>query len=80
MIEICVDEHQPDGAKTSPHVAETFDFFFKNGYSAWTADGAPRRIEADEVAEVQKTGINTLNTHNFIFADEEDASEIPFLK
>ncbi len=69
MIEVCVDQHQPGGTAINPHLVQTFENFWKNGYHAWTASEKPRRIEAEEVKAVAKSGINTLETHNFIFAE-----------
>lgn len=80
MIEICVDEHQPNGAKINPNLLQTFDFFFETGYGAWTADASPRRITRDEVAAVANSQVNTLGTHNFIFADPKALGFLTFLQ
>lgn len=69
MIEVCVDQHQPDGTAINPHLVRTFDYFWKNGYHAWTATENPRRVEAAEVEAVAMCGKNTFETHNFIFVE-----------
>jgi FkbM family methyltransferase len=71
MIEVCVDQHQPDGTTINPHLVRTFGYFWDNGYQAWTVGENPRRVEAAEVEAIVKTGINSFETHNFIFTDEE---------
>ena len=69
MIEVCVDQHQPDGTAINPHLLSTFEHFWRNGYHAWTAGENPRRVEAAEVESVARTGKNTFETHNFIFVE-----------
>lgn len=76
MIEVCVDQHQPDGTSINPHLVRTFGYFWENGYQAWTAGEVPRRVEPEEVEAVAKTGKNTFETHNFIFTTEELGSLI----
>lgn len=71
MVEICVEEHQPDSGSINPNLERTFRLFFENGYEAWTATEAPRKIEISEVCEVARSGQNSFATHNFIFADSE---------
>ena len=77
MVEVCVDQHQPDGTTINPHLVRTFQYFWENGYQAWTAGEKPRRVEAAEVEAVAKTGNNTFETHNFIFASEEFGYMLP---
>lgn len=79
MIEVCVDQHQPDGTAINPHLVTTFEHFWKNGYHAWTATETPRRVEAAEVEAVAKTGTNTFESHNFIFADPRIAANLGLL-
>ena len=71
MIEICVEEHQPESGTINPNLEKTFRLFFENGYEAWTATETPRKIEISEVCEVARSGQNSFATHNFIFADAE---------
>jgi FkbM family methyltransferase len=67
MIEINVAEHHPGGTKFNPALVETFNFFWESGYEAWTAEVAPRRVNASEVEVAAKTHRDTLGVHNFIF-------------
>lgn len=69
MIEICVDQHQPDGTTINPNLVRTFGHFWDNGYEAWTAEDKPRRVYPKEVETIANGGNNTLETHNFIFAE-----------
>ena len=67
MVEVSINEHQPEGIAINPNLLDTFKLFDAAGYSAWTADLAQRPVTLDEVAKIAKTGIDTLQTHNFIF-------------
>jgi FkbM family methyltransferase len=69
LVEIAVDEHQPQGVTINPNLLETFDTFWRAGYKAWTAQAEPRAVEREEVVAIAKTGRDTLGTHNFLFAD-----------
>lgn len=69
MVEITVSEHLPDGLAVNPHLEETFALFRAAGYAAMTADGAPRPVEAAELAAIAATGEDTLKTHNFLVFD-----------
>ena len=42
-------------------------FFFDAGYQALTANRESRRIPLQEVQQVAATGIDTMQTHNFVF-------------
>lgn len=67
MVEIAVNEHQPAGITINPHLLDTFALFATAGYTATTADSIARTITLEEVAQVAKTGVDTLRTHNFVF-------------
>lgn len=67
IVEISVTEHQPAGTTINPHLYQTFELFAQAGYQAFTADHLQREVTLNEVAEVERTRIDSLNTHNFIF-------------
>ena len=71
MIEICVHQHQPEGIAINPNLVRTFEYFWRNGYQAWTAAENPRRVDAKEVEAIVSSGNNTFETHNFIFAEPD---------
>ena len=48
-------------------MVETFKIFFDAGYQALTANRESRRIPLQEVQQVAATGIDTMQTHNFVF-------------
>ena len=68
IVEISVLEHMPQGVPINPNLTKTFSKFWDRGYEAYTADRALRRVTREEVAEVARTGVDTLETHNFLFA------------
>lgn len=76
MLEITTTQHQPDGVDLNPNLRETFDFFLKNGYEAWTATDEPRKIEIEEVQLVASGGTDTLTSHNYLFLESGKFNEI----
>lgn len=71
MVEISINEHQPEGVSINPNLVDTFSLFLMAGYAAFTADAAERSVTLEEVQQVANTGIDTLKTHNFIFRSRE---------
>jgi FkbM family methyltransferase len=71
MIEICVKEHQPAGVELNPDLLAIFDLFWNTGYEVWTVGEAPHRVSRPEIELIVERGIDTLGTHNFIFASEQ---------
>ncbi len=69
MVEISVTEHQPSGVQINPHLVQTFQLFDQFGYQAFTADLQSRPVALAEVQRVFDTGVDTLQTHNFLFRD-----------
>jgi FkbM family methyltransferase len=69
MVEIVVDANQPAGTNINPSLFQTFSIFWNAGYSAYTVERVPRLITEVEIAEVAKSGRNTLAVHNFLFLD-----------
>lgn len=67
FVEISVNEHQPEGTLMNPDLVATFEIFFEAGYQAFTANRAYRRIHLSEVQQVVATGLDTLQTHNYVF-------------
>lgn len=66
MMEISIDEHQPAGTATNPNLKDTFEFFFDNGYRAFTADVSALEISKSDILDIS-VGKKRLNTHNFVF-------------
>jgi hypothetical protein len=50
----------------NPHLAKNFEFFFAQGYRAFTADEAAQEITQVTVQQVV-AGKHKLGTHNFLF-------------
>lgn len=71
MIEICVHEHQPQGVPINPNLLPTFSVFWDSGYDAYTATKNPRLVTRDELEAIVNGGANTIDTHNFIFAEKD---------
>lgn len=66
MMEIATTEHQPAGTTMNPNFAKTFEVFFTHGYRSYTADETAMEITPTVVHQLVM-GLQTLNTHNFIF-------------
>jgi len=69
MVEVAIDEHFPMGIKINPNLRETFEMFERAGYAVGAVGPTLARVSYDAVREIARTGINTLNSHNFVFAD-----------
>lgn len=70
MVEISIFEHQPKGIQINPNLLSTFKIFWDNGYEAWTAGKVVRSIHPDEIKAINRTGHDTLFTHNFLFFEQ----------
>lgn len=68
MIEITITEHWPKGVKVNPNLLSTFQMFWDHGYVAKTANKENRLVTKSEIESVVNTGLDTLNTHNFVFS------------
>jgi FkbM family methyltransferase len=66
LVEINSTEHQPKNVKINPNFKSTFQIFFDNGYQAFTADREMIPI-ANESIDPILSGIQKMDTHNFIF-------------
>lgn len=75
MIEICIDEHQPDEGSINSKMLPTFELMFKSGYRAWTLDKAVDEITIETLKKIEHTGSNNLATHNFLFLDAKKYSK-----
>ena len=71
MVEISIDEHHANGARINPYLEKIFQLFFQNDYKCYSVSQSPKLVEMSDVKKIAKTGINTLNTHNFIFIDSK---------
>ncbi len=73
LVEIAITEHQPDGVTINPDLQKTFDLFFSKGFAAFTADSTLREVPPKEISDIAKTGVDTLEVHNFIFIARDRA-------
>ena len=70
LIEISINEHQPAGINVNPHLFETFNLFWENGYEAWTANKQLRKVTKEEVSGIVDGKKDTIQTHNFLFKEK----------
>ncbi len=68
VVEIVTNENQPQGVEINPNFASTFQFFFNNGYEAFSADQEMRPIPVEEVNLLAKGSLKA-GTHNFMFRE-----------
>lgn len=67
VVEVCVDEHMPNGVKINPNMTLTFNHFWEHGFLACEMSKDMPLVKSEDIALIQSTGVNTLGTHNFIF-------------
>jgi FkbM family methyltransferase len=72
LVEISVEEHQPDGTKINPNLLNTFEKFWSRGYESITADSLLRKITREEIIKIIETKNNTFGTHNFLFFETDN--------
>jgi FkbM family methyltransferase len=65
LLEICFDEYHPAGR--NPHFAETFDWFWRLGYEARTANSARAAVRPQDVERWCRTGRCDSGTINYLF-------------
>jgi FkbM family methyltransferase len=66
MVEICLEEYHPSGR--NPHFRETFEWFWKRGYDARTANAARERVLPEDVERWWKAGKSGSGTINYLFS------------
>ncbi|MDT8377226.1 MAG: FkbM family methyltransferase, partial [Mariprofundaceae bacterium] len=76
MMEISVSEHQPKGTIINPNLLSTFQVFWSSGYEALTADKQCRTVHPHEIREIVRSGVSTLDTHNFLFVEKARAGKL----
>ncbi|HJQ10148.1 MAG TPA: FkbM family methyltransferase [Gemmatimonadaceae bacterium] len=67
LMEIAVNENQPDGLVTNPRLRATFQTMFDAGYFAFTGDRQMRPITGEDVISAERGDSAALETHNFLF-------------
>ena len=71
LIEICVNEHQPEGTIINPKLLETFQLIQSYGYVGYTIDSKLRKVELSEIKAIESTNVDTLGVHNFLFTKSD---------
>ena len=66
IVEICVDEHQPNGVRINPSLLETFNLFWSHGYRAERIGCTGGPVLPSDVA-CWAEGKDLPRTHNFLF-------------
>ncbi len=66
FIEVCIDEHQPNGVRINPNLIETFGMFWRHGYRAEKAGSESGAVSEADV-RAWAAGNQLPKTHNFIF-------------
>lgn len=66
FVEICLDEHQPQGATVNPDLQATFELFWQHGYTAHKAGCESGPVTTEDVSD-WAAGQNLPRTHNFMF-------------
>jgi FkbM family methyltransferase len=73
LVEINSTEHQPQNIDINPNFQDTFQIFFKHGYSAFTANRKMISV-TDKSVQLVVNGTQTMDTHNFIFASSNSGN------
>ncbi len=73
MVEISIDEHHPGAVAINPDLVATFAMFERAGYAVWQVGATLERIAYSRIRRIASSGVNTLATHNFVFAAPDHA-------
>jgi FkbM family methyltransferase len=74
MLEILIEDHQPRGTTINPNLLATFDMFWENGYEAFIANSSLRLVGRNEIENMTRTGVNTLQWENLLFIEKNRKS------
>lgn len=72
MMEITTTQHQPVGTVLNPNLQSTFETFWENGYTAWTADSARRPVTEADIQAVCSGRRADLGADNFLFMEDAE--------
>lgn len=75
IVEVCIDEHQPDGLKINPNLYQTFELFWSKGFNSYTFDDL-QKISEQQIKKITETEVDPLKTHNFIFTKDLEVLEL----
>ena len=67
MIEICINQFQPEGVPLNPNLLPTFEIFWNLGYDGYVIGDEPRRPVTRARVTDWTQGKNLPPSHNFIF-------------
>ncbi len=70
FVEICLDEHQPQGAKVNPYLQSIFELFWQHGYEAHKVGCESGPVTSEDVRD-WAVGRDLPRTHNFLFRADE---------
>jgi FkbM family methyltransferase len=66
LVEICINQHQPNGNTINPNLISTFEIFWGHGYKA-NKIGSEFGIVSESDVRMWAKGYNLPDTHNFLF-------------
>jgi FkbM family methyltransferase len=67
LVEITAYENQPEGTRVNPHLLETFEMFWREGYRSWTADRRAVEITAADIRRIMANPSDGSGTYNYLF-------------
>lgn len=65
FVEINFDDHYPSGS--NPYFLETFEVFWKSGYSCHRADDLKETVSPERVKRWLSSGTQDRSGHNYLF-------------
>jgi FkbM family methyltransferase len=69
MVEISITEHQPRGVHLNPHLMETFQCFWHQGYRSYSIGAQLHPVQESDIETIVAKKVNHLGGHSFLFVD-----------
>lgn len=67
VVEVCIDEHFPDGVCINPNLRKIFDYFWDRGYQGYELNFPLKKVNPADIQVIIQERENIFSTHNFVF-------------
>jgi hypothetical protein len=76
ILEISIAKHLPGGQFINPSLLRTFEIFWDCSFSSFRFEKNSKNINREIIKRVDKTGIDEIDVHNFIFIGSDASADL----